>query len=284
MTMPENRIAFFYKNPVVLDRDTHKDLRFDPVGSLEFASQTNIVPLVLAEFPHACHEYPIIFLKGPADQWMTVAVTGLQSGKNRFVTENNQWDASYIPAAVRRYPFILAESAPNQYTVAADLDAPHFNAKGEPVFQKDGSAAPFMQQIMDLLTEFQNQAIASTQFVQRLVDAELLTETTLGVQNNKGESASVAGAWIVDEAKLGTLGDSQALALFRSGDLAMIHAHLLSLRNLIGLLQSNSQPSKTIKAEKPEAKKTVAAVKKSVVTKPAAKAAAAKKPATKKSK
>ena len=63
--------------------------------------------------------------------------------------------------------------------------------------------------------------------------------------------AVVEAVWIVDEAKLRQLPDDKVLAWFKGGELAAIHAQMLSLRNLVPLLE-RSQPAKT--SDKPSKK------------------------------
>jgi hypothetical protein len=118
--------AFFYQQPVVLDREQHKGLRLQPNADARFAVKNQAVPLLAAEFPEACLEYPIVFAKGQDGQWLALALTGLQAGANAFVNAQGQWNARYVPASVRRYPFILAESGGDQLSLAADLAAAHF--------------------------------------------------------------------------------------------------------------------------------------------------------------
>ena len=202
------------------------------------------VPLLAAEFPEACLEYPIVFTQGQDGQWMALALTGLQAGANAFVDAKGQWSARYVPASVRRYPFILAEGANQQLSLAADLSAPQLGTDGDALFDDQGEPTALTRNIMNLLADFQNQATATAAMVQKLHEAQLLTQQNLQVKLGDERSAVVEGVWIVDEAKLRQLPDDKVLAWFKDGALAAIHAQMLSLRNLLPLLQ-RSQPGKT---------------------------------------
>ena len=253
--------AFFYQNPIVLDRIQHKGLRLKPADA-RFASKNQAVPLVAAEFPEACLEYPIVFAKGNDGQWLALALTGLQAGANAFVDAKGQWNARYVPASVRRYPFILAEGAPgqaNQLSLAADLAAPQLGSEGEPLFDDEGEPTELVRNLMALLADFQNQAKQTNALAQKLDEAKLLTQQNLQVRLGDGRNAVVEGVWIVDEAKLRELPDDKVLAWFKGGELTAIHAHMLSLRNLVPLL-GRSQPVAT---EKPVDKPTRKSVGKS---------------------
>ncbi len=247
---PEQRIrpmntdsttAFFYQQPVVLDREQHKGLRFKAADA-RFAAQNQAVPLLAAEFPEACLEYPIVFAQGQDGQWLALALTGLQAGTNVFVNAQGQWSARYVPASVRRYPFILAEGANQQLSLAADLAAPQLGQEGERLFDDKGEPTDLAKNVMQLLADFQAQAQRTNALAQQLHQAGLLSQQNLQVRLGDGRSAVVDGVWIIDEAKLRELADDKIVAWFKGGEMAAIHAHMLSLRNLVPLLE-RSQPA-----------------------------------------
>lgn len=264
---PSPLIAFFYQKPEVLDRDKHKDLRIQ-ASNAGFASKSPSVPLVASEFAQACLEYPIVFSRSTDGQWMALALTSVIPGANAFVNAQGQWQARYVPASVQRYPFILAESGNDQLSLAVDMAAPHVGKVGEAIFDAKGEPSEFIKQIMPVLANFQAQAKLTNTFIQQLETAGLLTSANMQVNQGPNRSAVVEGVWIVDETKLRALSDDKALAWFKSGELALIHAHMLSLRNLVVLLDripanpvasgSAPEPSKAPAAERntPAAKAT----------------------------
>lgn len=252
MTTDSQNTAFFYKKPIVLDREKHKDLRLK-LGDARFASNHQAVPLLATEFAEACLEYPIVFIQGQDAQWMALALTGLQPSSNAFVDDKGVWNARYVPASVRRYPFILAEATDNQFSLAADITASQLSKEGEALFDDKGEPTELARNIMNLLANFQNQAKASTALVKQLHDADLLSQQNLQVRLGEDRSAVVEGVWIVDEAKFQQLADDKVLAWFKNGELAAIHAQMLSLRNLLPLLE-RSQPTTADKKTKPARK------------------------------
>ena len=241
--------AFFYQQPVVLNRDDHKDLRLKPADA-SFAAGNQSVPLVAGEFPEAALEYPIVFAKSNEGRWMSLALTGLQVGRNAFVNEQGHWMARYVPASVRRYPFILAQGGQaddgqEQLALAADMAAPHLGEIGERLFDEQGEPTELARNVMALLADFQQQAARTHALGQALDEVQLLTQQNLQVRLGDGHEATVEGVWIVDEAKLRALADDKVLAWFKGGELAAIHAHMLSLRNLLPLLQRSQQAVST---------------------------------------
>jgi hypothetical protein len=244
-------VAFFYRNPVALDRAAHKNLRLFPINDARFAAQSAAVPLVTAEFADACLEYPIVFMKSGAG-WAAVAVTGLSATENFFVNEKGEWTGRYVPASVRRYPFLLMPRNDGQLCVSLDQDCEHIidfmQATGEPsdgstgerLFDDAGEPSPGLRNTINMLFDFQSQTEATSAFVQRLADAKLLTESHLQINLTDGRKAALKGAWIVSEAVLKTLLDTTVASWFRTGDLALIYTHLISLRNLAPLLMRRS--------------------------------------------
>ncbi len=243
MSQETQTTAFFYQKPVVLDREQHKGLRLKNTDA-RFAAKNQAVPLVAGEFPEACLEYPIVFTQGQDGQWLALALTGLQANANAFVDARGLWNARYVPASVRRYPFILAEGANDQLSLAADLAAPQLGKEGEALFDDKGEPTELAKNVLQMLADFQNQAKATSALAKQLADAGLLTQQNLQVRLGEERSAVVEGVWIVDEVKLRQLPDDKVLAWFKGGELAAIHAQMLSLRNLVPLLE-RSQPAKT---------------------------------------
>lgn len=242
MSNAQTTTAFFYKQPVVLDREQHKGLRVRN-GDARFASNNQAVPLLVTEFPEACLEYPIVFSKGNQGQWLALALTGLTADSNAFVDDKGAWNARYVPASVRRYPFILAEGEGDQLSLAADLSAPQLGQEGEPLFDEKGEPTELVRNVMNLLGEFQGQAKLTEAVAQKLEEAQLLIQQNLEVRLGDGRNAVVEGVWIVDENKLRELPDDKILAWFKGGELTAIHAQMLSLRNLVPLLERSQSPA-----------------------------------------
>ena len=239
-TAPVN--AFFYQNPELLDRESHKGLRLQ-TGNTRFAAKNTSVPLLLQEFAQACLEFAIVFGKQGNGSWLAFALTGLQADSNAFVNSKGKWTARYMPASLRRYPFILAASPDQQLSVAIDIAAPHWGKTGEALFGDDGEPTELLQRLKLSLTDFQNQVDQTAALLQELDAAQLLEQQNLEIRLEDGRHASVNSVWIVNESKLRQLTGDKAMAWFKGGELALIHAHLLSLRNLLPLLE-RSFPAK----------------------------------------
>ena len=130
------KTLLFYDSVVVLNRDTHREPRLKPQDNLRFAASTNCVPLALVEFGDVAREYPIVFARLPGGL-VPVALLGLRDAENLYLNEDGKWDARYVPAFVRRYPFVAVQdnNAPDKLLVCMDEQFPGFNGEdGERLF------------------------------------------------------------------------------------------------------------------------------------------------------
>lgn len=221
----------FYENPVALNKVVHKDSKIKPLaGDYSFARHTNSVILAGVEFTEAAKELPIVFTQA-GQSIVPVALLGLRNEENLFVNEEGKWDSRYVPAFVRRYPFVLAETRDsNQRMVCIDESYAGFGSEeGEALFEKDGEPAPILQKAMEFLEEYQKQYIRTEAFLKRLVDNELLMSLNARIDLVDGQQFALSGLLAVDEKKLLQLSDDKALEFFRSGELAWIYCHLMSL-------------------------------------------------------
>lgn len=234
----------FYKNVVALDREQHKSLKIKPADHLKFADDATALPIVNGEFVEVARQYPIAFLRVDGGSILPVALVGLPGGKNLFLTEDGKWDAPYIPAFVRRYPFVFAETGPDQLTLCIDRDYEGFDENdGAPLFAEDGEPAAMVTDVLALLSEFQRQHLLTQQFVQRLDEAGVLMEASANATLNDGRNLTLQGLLVVDEQKFRALPEATLTEWLRSGDIGLIYAHLLSLGNLLALLRR--QPAVT---------------------------------------
>jgi hypothetical protein len=229
----------FYEKPVALNKVTHKDIKIAPLGgNFSFAAKTNSVIMAGIEFAEAAKEYPVVFAKAANERIVPVALLGMRNSENLFVGEDGKWDARYIPAFVRRYPFVLAQAGERgDLTVCIDQAYAGYNAAdGQNLFDENGQNTPLLQRAVDFLTDYQRQYRRTEAFIERLNDAGLLMSLSAKVNMKTGKQFALTGFMVVDEKKLLQVDDETALKLFRAGELAWVYSHLLSLSNLSRLV------------------------------------------------
>ena len=248
-----------YERVVAVNRDTHRTWRIRPgAHRLGFARHTNAVLLAGAELPLAALDYPCVFVQ--ADQGVTmVAVVGLRDQENLLIDEQGTWsEQSYVPAFVRRYPFVLAtEPGQTEMTVCLDEAFEGFNTEdGEALFDAEGQDTPYLEQLKRFLLSYHQDMTRTTQFAARLRELDLLVERSIGAEL-QGQQLSLNGFMVVDEARLRALSPDVVQELFSSGALGWIHAHLLSLNNVtrlgVRLAHRLAAPQRAAEAEAAEA-------------------------------
>lgn len=224
--------AIYYEKPVLLDREKHKHLRVKPGNDFSFARKANSVYLAGAEFNEAMKEYAIVFVRPGNGRTVPVAVLGLRTRENLFVDDKAHWAGRYVPAFIRRYPFVLAHLG-EQLGVCIDEAYGGFNlTEGEPLFDARGANTPFLANAVDFLGRYQAEFARTEVFCQRLEQAGVLREMNAKADLDDGRSFTVNGLLVVDEAKLMALPDAVALSLFRAGELHLVAMHLASLSNM----------------------------------------------------
>lgn len=229
------RSAFFYEKPEVLNSETHRALRVHLPADATFAAQAHLVPIVTVEFPDVAFEYPIVFVKGGDAGWMALALTGLDAGRNLFVDGEGQWQAAYIPASVRRYPFVLAGREAGAQSVAVDMARASTDEDAAPLFDEGGRPTQVLEKAISFLKSYQGQTQATRAFISRLDELGLLTPAQFQLRNGEGKERRLDGFFIIREDRLRDLGDEQIVDLFRKGQFPLIQAQLLSLRNIAAL-------------------------------------------------
>lgn len=223
----------FYERIVALDSQAHQKLKYKRSADFGFARQTNSVPLLAAEFPLALKHYPIVFIQARDAHIMPLALLGLADGVNTFVTEDGRWSADYVPAFVRRYPFVPGQQEGGQEMVCFDEACERFNSEeGEALFIEGEAQSPLMAQVVGLLSDYHQQAALTQKFCQRLQELDLLEESNANVKSNAGQQRQVSGFMVVKESALKALAPEVLSELVSSGAMGLIYAHLMSLSNM----------------------------------------------------
>jgi hypothetical protein len=230
--MENHNLPMFYKNPLPLNMEEQAKLTVSasPQG-FKFAASTQFVLLASVEFFDAGRQFPIIFTATPDKSILPVALLGLEKGENLFVDVEGAWSGQYIPAYIRRYPFITTDGAEGKMIVCYDKAFDGFNLEGGVPLFEGGEPTAKMQEIQSFLQDYYVQMKKTGQFCAQLLESKLLRQIDAQATMKDGRSYPLKGMLVVDEQKLAQLPESDIVKLFRSGQLAMIHAHLLSLRN-----------------------------------------------------
>jgi hypothetical protein len=234
--MPE---LIFYQKPTRLNTIAHGKLRFTPLANFEFASKVHAVPLIAVEFPIACRQYPIVIIGGPNGMLSAQAVLSLEQNRNSFLDEKGNWTATYVPAFIRRYPFVLAEipGKADDFDVAFDEASGCFDKKkGEPLFDDAGTPTKFLQEQIDFLRLYHGESKRTQQFLEALKKEDLLMPYNVDIVRGGDQARfAIRSAMVINESKLQALTSEKASTYLKNGFLALMYAHLISLQSLLAL-------------------------------------------------
>ncbi len=229
--------VLFYNTPEPLDSQKHRHLKINTqAASLAFAKTTNSVPLAVVEFGPAALEYPIVFAGPNVETLMPAALLGVRDRENLFVGSDGKWQGRYVPAFIRRYPFVLGQAKPDNFTVMIDTQSPLLQPdQGEALFTEQGEQTAYFKEVVKFLADYQAQMQRTQLLMQELRRLNLLVSKSLQVKDQSGKTFNLTGFWTVDEEKLRSLPEADAAAMLKNGMLGSIYAHLLSLANVVAL-------------------------------------------------
>jgi hypothetical protein len=222
-------LPLFYTNPTPLDATKHAKLGLKEGFGMGFAAKANAVPVNLIEMPQICHFYPIAF--SPDENATPVALMGLRDGENLFVNAKGQWaDNAYIPAYIRRYPFIFSEMpGTDQLTLCVDQNKDIVDDKGsQKFFGEDGKPSQLAQNALEFCKSYHAAAQQTLEFSRALASSGLLVDRQAEINIGEGRRINFSGFRIVDEAKLAQMSDKDFLEWRRQGWLPFLYAHLFS--------------------------------------------------------
>jgi SapC len=226
-----------YETVVPLSASRHRDCAVDIDGSYEFSGKVNSVPLMAVEFPNAAAEYAVVFA-GNEGSLMPSVILGVRGEENLFVSKEKTWEAKYIPAFVRRYPFVFSTSADGkQLVLCIDEAFSGFNreGRGERLFGDDGKPSAYVENVLKFLQEFQAQYLRTQAFCAKLRELDILDPMQAQVELASGERLALSGFMAVSRTKLKALPDDKLAALAQTDELELLYLHLQSMRNFLGL-------------------------------------------------
>lgn len=227
--------VLFYSKPEPLSPDMHKGLgvkRMD--GPFGFAKTGHAVPLAVTEFSLAAVTGPIIFV---GEEKLPLAVMGLNAEDNLFLRDDGLFEPGvYVPAYIRRYPFVFAnDAAAGQMILCIDRAAEFIVEGGDMAFfNADNTPTEYTQNCIEFCNNYEIERQRTTNFVQMLKDLDLFelktaTHTPANFDGTVGETQTIAEYFGVSEEKLNALPAEKLVEMRDNGALMQIYAHLISL-------------------------------------------------------
>jgi len=234
-----------YERVAPLSSDVHRDVSVKATDKFDFARDLNSVPLLAAEFTSAVPNHPIVFA-GEGEATFPAVLLGLQDGANQAVDADGNWTEGYVPAFLRRYPFIFSQSEGN-FTLCIDETYPGINreGRGERLFDADGERTQYLQHMLTFVSQFQAQFERTRLFCKRLNDLNLLEPAQARYNAADGRSGTLSGFMTINRDRLKAIPEAALKEMFATDELELCYVHLHSLQNVsrLGLKTATPLPA-----------------------------------------
>jgi hypothetical protein len=227
--------VLFYAKPEPLSNEAHAKLGLRRIDRpFAFAAGAQAVPVTVTEFGLASLSYPVIFA---GDRKQPLAVMGVSGESNMFLLPSGYFEVGvYVPAYIRRYPFVLAnDDARQQLVVCIDRGAPMLGDLPDlPFFDPAGQPTDYTKNCIQFCNDYEAEIRRTESFIGLLTELDLFetrktTYTPTLPDGTAGQPQEIAEYFAVSEERLKALPDDKIRALLDNGALNQIFAHLNSL-------------------------------------------------------
>jgi len=229
----------------LLDKESHKSLKVRAGRGAALGDSVMHAMTYPMEFRDVQANYPILFTRDPANgAYFATAIFGFEDNENLFL-DGDKWLASYVPAMVRRQPFMIArqtlEGGEERSAVSIDMSHPRVSEdQGEALFTEAGEPSEFLNSSIDLLHQISQGVDHNRGFIDALIAHELLEAVTLDFTFNDGTKTSLQGFFTVAEETLYRLEGETLAALNQAGYLQPIFMAVASLGQLRALIEKRN--------------------------------------------
>lgn len=231
---PQPQLPLFYKDLMPLNSRDHSKWKSKSLDSADWLIGQHAIPLTVDEFVQAQRNFPIIFSSG--ENPLPLALMGLNEGVNTFVDDKGKIaDPIYLPAYIRRYPFMLAKLTQDTDELSLCFD-PTSGAVGEfdegnDLFDSEGKASQATQDILKFCEHFEGAGQRTKAFVDELKKHGLLMDGEIAISQNDAPDKPFVyrGFQMIDQEKLKEVKGNVLRDWNKNGMMALIYAHIISL-------------------------------------------------------
>jgi len=240
-----------YSRAQAVNSQRHREWSVKAGDNFEFARDVNSVPLTAVEFVTASSEYPIVFA-GSDDQLMPLVVMGVRDKENLYMNDDGTLDAKYVPAFLRRYPFVFSsQDEGKNFTLCIDetFDGCNQDNVGERLFDAEGEKTQYLNNVLEFLKEYQLHFARTQAFCKKLQELELLEPMGAQFTPPQGEKVTLTGFFAINRKKLKELSAEDLEQLVKNDGMELIFLHLYSLRNFNTMLSKIGVEGEAVAAE-----------------------------------
>lgn len=240
-------LPLFYQDLMPLNSRDHASWKSRTTDHATWLVGQHAVPVTAEEFVHASRHFPVVF--SASDQPVPLALMGLNEGVNTFVDDQGTLTQQvYVPAYVRRYPFMLAKLSPESEDLSLCFDPTSDLigdfAEGNALFDGDQPSEQ-CKATLDFCRNFEEAGFRTQAFVEELVKHNLLMDGEVSIQQAGFEQPFIyRGFKMIDQEKLRDLRGDVLRSLNQNGMLALIFAHLFSLDHMTEIFARQVQQGK----------------------------------------
>ncbi len=245
---PQPQLPLFYKDLLPLNSRDHGDWKVGPFENADFLASTHAIPLTVDEFVDAQRDYPIVFTAG--DNPLPIALMGLNEGVNTFIGDDGKLISRvYVPAYVRRYPFILAklQKESDDMSLCFDPTAGVVSKRDEGnVLFEDGNPTAYTNDVLEFCKKFEEAGQRTKAFLDELKKLDILMDGEIAITRSDAPDTPFVyrGFRMVNEEKLRALPAETTEALNKNGMNMLIHAHLFSMNLMRTVFERQSAMGK----------------------------------------
>ncbi|MBY0581860.1 MAG: SapC family protein [Sphingomonas sp.] len=248
MASAPQSLPLFYTEVQPLSSVTHANFRTRPVDRATFLVDQHAIPLTVDEFSLVQRFMPIVFTGGP--EAIPLALMGLNEGVNVFVDSEGKITEPnfYVPAYIRRYPYMLARLRPDSDELSLCFD-PSFEGVGEfeegDALFENGEPTAVTKAVLEFNQMFEEAGMRTAQFMKEVQELGLLMEGEVTIQPEGSDKPFVyRGFQMIDQEKLNNLRGDQLRKIAQSGLLPLLYAHLFSLGLMREIFERQAQLGK----------------------------------------
>ena len=230
---PKAGLPILYKDLIPLNSRDHSTWHARTIDRAPWVGNHHAVPLTVEEFPMAQRNFPIVFSAG--ENPVPLALMGLNEGINTFFNDEGVAHGPfYVPAYIRRYPYILArlDDKSDNMSLCFDptSDLLSEGDEGEALFDGD-QPSEHTKGVLQFCQSFEEAGQRTANFIAELKKHDLLMDGEVGIQraDEPDKPYIYRGFQMINQEKLQDIKGDVLRTWNKNGLLPLIYAHLFSL-------------------------------------------------------
>ncbi|OAN62341.1 SapC family protein [Sphingomonas sp. TDK1] len=223
-----------YDAPQAVHSVTHREISVRTgEGSFSFAEKAPIIEVTVDEFERAALDFPIVFV---GESLQPFVIMGLEADQNQFVSAGSYRPGVYVPAYLRRHPFVFARDEGSDALIlcldhASDRVVKAGDTGAMPLFD-GGEPTALTRQALQFCENYEAARARTLVLIGLLRELDLLEARQATRAGAEGEDATLLLEYqTIDVAKLDALDPDGFQRLRAAGALPAIYAQLASQAN-----------------------------------------------------